>query len=159
MIFVILGTQKQQFKRIIDYVLTSVELLDEEIVVQAGYTKYESENENFKLFTFMSSEDFESNILKADIIITHGGVGSIFSALEKNKKIIAVPRLEKYSEHVDDHQLEICNKLALDNYILYFNEEKDDFNDLVISCKEKNFKKYTKPNFKYEEIENFIESL
>ena len=59
---------------------------------------------------------------EADLVITHGGVGTIFSALKKNKKVIAIPRLEKYGEHINDHQIEICEELEKEGYILYYKD-------------------------------------
>lgn len=47
---------------------------------------------------------------KADIVITHGGTGAIIGAVKKGKKVIAVPRLAKYGEHVDDHQLQLVKQ-------------------------------------------------
>ena len=47
---------------------------------------------------------------KAYIVITHGGTGAIIGAVKKEKKVIAVPRLAKYGEHVDDHQLQLIKQ-------------------------------------------------
>ena len=47
---------------------------------------------------------------KANIVITHGGTGAIIGAVKKGKKVIAVPRLAKYGEHVDDHQLQLIKQ-------------------------------------------------
>lgn len=80
-------------------------VIDEEVIVQAGYTKYFSDK--MKIFDLISQEDFVLYMNRADLIITHGGVGSIITALKMNKKIIAVPRLAKYGEHINDHQLQI----------------------------------------------------
>ena len=55
---------------------------------------------------------------KASFIITHGGVGSIISSLKLNKKVIAVPRLSKYNEHVNDHQLQIIEDFDKQGYII-----------------------------------------
>ena len=44
---------------------------------------------------------------RADIVITHGGTGAIIGAVKRGKKVIAVPRLARFGEHVDDHQLQI----------------------------------------------------
>lgn len=122
MIFVTLGTQKQNFKRLLDEIEICKILNGQEVVVQAGYTEYSSEK--MKIIDFLDSDEFNKYILAADFVITHGGVGSIFSALLKNKKVIAMPRLKKYGEHVDDHQIEICKKLASMNYIIYYNPDE-----------------------------------
>ena len=43
---------------------------------------------------------------RCDTVITHGGTGAIIGAVKKGKKVIAVPRLAEYGEHVDNHQLQ-----------------------------------------------------
>lgn len=48
----------------------------------------------------------------ASYVITHGGVGSILLALKYEKKVIAVPRLKKFREHMNDHQLDIIERFA-----------------------------------------------
>ncbi|MFI3283545.1 MAG: PssE/Cps14G family polysaccharide biosynthesis glycosyltransferase [Erysipelotrichaceae bacterium] len=114
MIFVILGTQDKPFTRLlkaIDQIETS-----EEIIVQAGCTVFHSEK--MKIFDYVSMDDFQHYLAKADLIITHGGVGSIMQGLNLNKKIIAVARLGEYGEHHNDHQLDICQNFALRNHIL-----------------------------------------
>lgn len=121
MIFVTLGTQRQSFKRLLEEIENCTILKNEEIIAQVGYTKYESEN--IKMVDFMDSEQFNNYMASAEFVITHGGVGSIFTALLNNKKVIAMPRLKKYGEHVDNHQIEICEKLADLNHIVYYNPD------------------------------------
>ena len=55
---------------------------------------------------------------ECDLLITHGGVGSIIDGLKKNKKVIAIPRLKKYNEHTNDHQIQIVNNFSRSGYIL-----------------------------------------
>lgn len=47
---------------------------------------------------------------KSTLVITHGGTGAIITAVKAGKKVIAVPRLAQYGEHVDDHQLQLLNQ-------------------------------------------------
>ena len=54
---------------------------------------------------------------RADIVITHGGTGAIISAVKQGKKVIAVPRLAKFGEHVDDHQLQLIEQFRELNLI------------------------------------------
>lgn len=107
LIFVTLGTQDKTFTRLLKAIEDEIIKgnIDEEVIVQAGYTKYFSDK--MKIFDLISQEDFVLYMNRADLIITHGGVGSIITALKMNKKIIAVPRLAKYGEHINDHQLQI----------------------------------------------------
>lgn len=92
------------------------ENVKDEVVVQAGYTDYETKN--FKCVKFLKEEEFQQYIAKATIIITHAGSGALFSSIKSGKKVIAVARLCKYGEMIDDHQTELTRKLAEEGYIL-----------------------------------------
>lgn len=125
MIFVTIGTQDKPFARIIKAVEQAVvdgEITDE-VIVQAGNTKYESKVLN--VLNYVPFDEFNKYLEKADIIITHGGVGSILNALKLKKKIIAVPRLKKYGEHINDHQLQVIKKMTEQGYILSTQDENE----------------------------------
>ena len=144
MILVTLGTQDKEFKRLlvqIDNLITE-EFIKDEVVVQAGMTKYESNN--MKIFDFIPKEEFDKLIKKCDILITHGGVGSILSGLNNNKKVIAVPRLMKYKEHQSNHQIEIVNLFAKQGYII--GSDVDDLKDALDKIKSFKPKKYVNDN-------------
>lgn len=148
MILVTLGTQKQQFTRLLEYIEKSN--ITDEIIVQAGYTKYESKKMNVK--TFFNYEEMEKYIDKADIIISHCGTGSIIIPLKKGKKIIACARLEKYGEHIDDHQTQLLEKFTENGYILTLNDDND-LDDIIDSIDKFIPRKYIS------NTNNFIESL
>lgn len=118
MIFVTLGTQDKPFTRLLEAIEREIENgnITDEVIVQAGFTKYKSDK--MKIFDLISQEDFANYMQKADLIITHGGVGSIITALNHGKKVIVAPRLSKYGEHVNDHQLQIIKCFEQKNYIL-----------------------------------------
>lgn len=117
MILVLLGTQNNSFHRLLEEIQKCINdgIINEEVFVQAGSTKFKSRN--MRIFDLIPLEDLESLIYKADLIITHGGVGSIVMCLKKKKKIIAVPRLSKYGEHVNDHQIQIVDNFNKEGYI------------------------------------------
>lgn len=118
MILVMLGTQNNSFHRLLEEVDRLIEIgrINEDVIVQAGYTKYESDN--MKIIDFVSDDEIEKIEQQADLIITHGGVGSIIGSIEKGKKVIAVPRLKQYGEHVNDHQLDIVESFDKLGYII-----------------------------------------
>ena len=118
MILVLLGTQNNSFHRLLEEIdnLIKKGIIKEEVIVQAGYTKYETQN--MEQFDLIDSKQLEELQQKARIIITHGGVGSIISSIKKGKKVIAVPRLHKYGEHVNDHQKEIVETYNKKGYII-----------------------------------------
>lgn len=137
MILVILGTQDKEFPRLLSAVEREIKKgnIKEKVVVQAGQTKYESKN--MEILDLVSAPEFDKLIDKADLIITHGGVGSILNAIKKGKKIIAAARLKKYKEHHNDHQKQIIKEFADQGYLL----ELRDFNKLdKMLEKAKNFK-------------------
>ena len=82
MILITLGTQDKEFTRILKKVdeLITKKVIKEEVVVQAGYTKYKSKN--MKIFDYVSKTELEKYIEKASFVITHAGVGTIFDCLK-----------------------------------------------------------------------------
>jgi len=126
MILVTLGTQDKSFERLLKQIDKEISLghITERVVVQAGCTKYESKN--MEIFDLISPEELDKLIDECRILITHGGVGSILSAIKKDKVVIAAARLKKYREHTNDHQKQIVGEFAKRGYIL----ELRDFNSL-----------------------------
>ena len=117
MILVLLGTQNNSFHRLLEEIQKNIENgnIKEEVLVQKGYTKFES---NDMIFNYISPEEINNLIEQADTVITHGGVGSIINSISKDKKVIAVPRLKEYKEHVNNHQLDIISSFDKMGYII-----------------------------------------
>lgn len=136
MIFVTLGSQKFQFNRLLIEIDRLIEegKIKEEVFAQVGYSDYKPRNYDYK--NFLDRNEFNDLMSKCDKVITHGGTGAIIGALKKGKKVIAIPRLAKYGEHVDDHQLQIVyefekmkliksvNNNTLDKLLFNINNEK-----------------------------------
>lgn len=120
LILITLGTQFEPFTRLLDVIEKSN--ISEEIIVQAGHTKYISEK--MKILDFIPYEEMNGLVDRARIIITHGGTGSIVEPLKKGKVIIGCARLEKYGEHVDDHQTELISIFSEQGYILELKDEQ-----------------------------------
>ena len=145
MIFVTIGTQKQQFTRLFDLIEKSNYLKDKQIIAQTGNTNYTSNNDRIKTVNFLDDELLKKYLNECDFVISHGGVGTIFTALRLKKKILVVPRLKRYKEHKDNHQLEICKELQKENYLLYLSENEnldDKINELLAT----DFREYKKDN-------------
>lgn len=120
LIFVTLGTQDKAFPRLLEAIQRQIDngniSKEEKIIVQAGCTKFKSKHMEIK--HYMSIKKFEQLVEEADLIISHAGVGTILTALKKNKKIIAAARLKEYGEHVNDHQLQILENFSEAGYLL-----------------------------------------
>ena len=157
MIFVTLGTQDKDFSRLLKAIDKEIEkgTIKEKVIVQAGHTKYESKN--MEIFDLIPTDEFNEIIEKCDLIITHGGVGNILSAIKKNKPVIAAARLKKFKEHTNDHQKQIIGEFSKQGYIL----ELRDFGKVgkmvekAKTFKAKKFKSNTKNMIKL--IEDYIE--
>lgn len=149
MILVTLGTQDQKFYRLLD-ALENSKVKDKIIVQAGGSSDYQSKK--MEIFRFIDYKEMEKYIDEADLIITHGGTGSIIMPLQKGKKVIACARLEKYGEHINDHQKELVSVFAEEGYILEFSDG-DNIDELIKKSKSFKPKKYVS------NTENFIKNL
>jgi UDP-N-acetylglucosamine transferase subunit ALG13 len=107
-ILVTVGTTHFQFDRLI----TAVATLDaaDEIVVQRGPSQVTVENA--RIIDFLSFAELDDLVLRSRVVVMHAGVGSILVALSHGKKPIVVPRLARFGEAVDDHQVQVAAMLA-----------------------------------------------
>lgn len=124
LILVLLGTHELPFTRLITEVerLKIKGIIKEEIIIQNGHTKYDSDVLTLK--SFVSFDEMDRLYEESRLVITHAGTGSVISGLKKGKTVIAAPRLQKYGEHNDDHQLELVRVFVENGHILSWDEEK-----------------------------------
>lgn len=115
-IFVMFGTQDKRFDRLLNAILASKFIKDNDVYVQLGYTK--GEYEGIHCQEYYSEEELMHQIDIADLIITHAGVGAIVSALKLKKRVIVVPRLGEFKEQNNDHQVQIMKRFDKQGYII-----------------------------------------
>ena len=118
MIFVILGTQKFQLNRLLIEIDDLIETggITQEVIAQFCVSDYEPKH--YKYYRYVDKKQFDEFILQSTVVITHSGVGSIISALKSKKPVVIYPRLQKYHEHVDDHQLDIAKAFEKKNFVI-----------------------------------------
>jgi len=110
MIFVTVGTHEQQFNRLVEYMDKWSMHYDEEVVIQTGFSTYEPKKTKWsKLYPYKMMIEM---VEKARIVITHGGPSSFIMPLQIGKIPIVVPRNHKFDEHVNNHQIDFCRKVA-----------------------------------------------
>ncbi len=107
MIFVTVGTTHFPFDRLLSAVATLE--TDDELVVQRGPSQVPIDNA--RSIDFLSFDELNDYVRDAGTVISHAGVGSIMVALSHGKRPIVVPRLERFGEAVDDHQLQVATLL------------------------------------------------
>lgn len=117
MIFITVGSQKFQFNRLLKKVdeLIEKKIIIENVFAQVGASDYKPVN--YEYVDFMNQDDFNKKLDECDLLITHAGTGVIVNAVKKEKKVIAIPRLSKYGEHVDDHQIQLIDEFKELNFI------------------------------------------
>lgn len=117
MIFVSLGSQQYQFDRLLQELDSLIERgkLKDEVFAQSGHSTYVPKY--YKSHNFLSQEEYETNVRKADLVITHAGTGAIIKALKADKQVIVVPRQAKFGEHADDHQFQIADFMEENGYV------------------------------------------
>ncbi len=161
MIFVTVGSRNYPFDRLFKKLdeLCEKKEIKEEIFAQIGTSSYKPKN--FKYKDFISPEEFEKHINEAEIVISHGASGSIMKALNADKKVIVVTRLEKYGEHINDHQIQNNEAFRDNNYVLMANLELTDLGECIEKIKKKNngLKKWVnkKPTAIIDLIDKYIE--
>ncbi|MBM6688322.1 glycosyl transferase [Collinsella tanakaei] len=125
MIFACAGSRPYQFNRLFEELdrLVAAGEVDGEVFAQIGSSTYEPES--FPFEHFMEPDDFKAAEERADIVISHGASGSIMGALNAGKKVIAVARLARYGEHINDHQVAINETLANEGLVLNVTDMAD----------------------------------
>jgi UDP-N-acetylglucosamine transferase subunit ALG13 len=81
-------------------------ILEEEIIMQIGFSTYEPRYCKWK--KFYTYEEMNDYVKQARVVITHGGPSSFIMPLQYGKVPIVVPREKRYGEHVNDHQKVFC---------------------------------------------------
>lgn len=108
LIFVSVGSTKFPFIRLsanIDKAINGQKNPSSRLI-QQGNPNYIWQYPNVKTVDYLSPRQLISQIRKADKIIIHGGPATIFLAVKYAKFLpLVIPRLAKYKEHVNDHQL------------------------------------------------------
>ena len=138
-LFVPLGTQKFPFNRLIlalNKLIEQKKYQPNDILVQSTIFDIEVNCNHVGLIPI---NEFNQYMEKAEVIVTHSGVNSIISSMKLQKPLIIVPRLHKYGEHVDDHQLEIANLMENKFNILVL-KDINDLADFIEEAKSHEYK-------------------
>jgi UDP-N-acetylglucosamine transferase subunit ALG13 len=105
-IAVVLGTQRYRFDRL----LRALDGIEEELVVQGGSSTFRPQGATW--FEFLDYPALVERMRAARVVVSHAGVGAIVTAVAEGKRPVVVPRLKRYGEAVDDHQVPFARRLA-----------------------------------------------
>lgn len=153
MILVTVGTQKFPFNRLLKKVdeLVEEKIITDKVFAQIGQSTYKPKN--CKWVDFLEERAFNELIQSCDILITHGGIGTITKGLIMKKKIIIVPRMKEFHEHVDNHQIEIGDEFSKMRYTMTCK----DIDQLDVYLKQLNELQFREYNFSYQNIADYIQ--
>ncbi len=123
MIFVTVGTQFP-FDRLIKAIDAAIIMgrIDQEVFAQTCCGSYRPRH--FATADSLEKESFDAHIKRATAIVSHAGIGSITVAMAHAKPLLVMPRLKKYGEAVNDHQVEIARRFAEAGHLLLAEDEQ-----------------------------------
>jgi len=156
-VFVSVGTHAQQFNRLVKEAdAIAKEKKGMQFFAQIGNCRFEPKNFAFK--RFLNEREFEAEIKKADLVISHAGAGTIINAMLHKKKLIVVPRLKSFGEHTNDHQLDLAEALAAEKKCIAVFNLKDLSNAIAKATR---FKPNIASNkhFLIKKVKEFIDSI
>jgi len=124
MMFLTVGTQFpfDRLVRAID-VLAGKGVFCEELYAQIGDSTYKPRH--FEAVASLDKHDFDHHFKDASAIIGHAGMGTITMALDNNKPLLAMPRLKRYGEVVNDHQVALAKKFEALGHIVVARDESE----------------------------------
>lgn len=122
MIFCTVGSQApfDRFLKIIDEIAPE---LCEDVIAQTYKNRYQVKN--IKVVDFLPPDEFQDLFSSARLIVSHAGMGTIISAMTLNKPIIIFPRIAKFGEHRNEHQLATAEKMKELGYVYVANNAEE----------------------------------
>lgn len=123
-IFVTVGTSQYKFSRLFR-MLCKLDLYHSDEVywiIQSAHNDVTSPPKSGHVVDMVSRDEMDKYVQNASLVISHCGIGSINLMLSYQKRVFFVPRMEKYEEFSDDHQLQIANDIGSDIFTVVYDE-------------------------------------
>lgn len=106
MIYATLGTMHLDFARLIRAMDAVASETGERVVMQTGLAN--TVPRYCENFAFRPREELDALIRDARVVVSHAGIGSVIDVLNAHRPLIVVPRLKRFGEHNNDHQLDLA---------------------------------------------------
>ena len=84
--------------------------IPERVVVQTGVGGISPDG--LDVFETLPFDEMLGLLKDADIVVCHGGTGSLITAMREGCRVVAMPRLFSLGEHYDNHQEEITDAFS-----------------------------------------------
>ncbi len=111
MIFLTVGTVLpfDRLVRAVDQAIAN-HIITIPVFAQIGQTSFRPRN--MEWVPALEKSAFDQRIMEASYVIGHAGMGSMMIALERRKRLLVMPRMKRYGEHVNDHQVASARRFA-----------------------------------------------
>lgn len=127
-ILLLVGTDHHAFQRAVSWAdARAAAYPDERVFIQYGKSEPPHQAEGQ---AFLTPDQMREAVARADVVITHGGPGTISDARHGGHRPIVFPRDPEHGEHVDDHQQRFagwCDRRGL----VHFAHTTADLDDVV----------------------------
>ena len=129
MIFVAVGTT-HNFDRLVRWVDEAAgrRLLDDDVFAQIGDGQYRPRH--LRCATSVAKQEFDDLLARSRCVISHASMGTVTAALAQRKPILVVPRLKRYREAVNDHQVALAEEFARRGHALMARDAAEFFGAL-----------------------------
>ena len=87
-----------------------------ESCIQPGHIQYAK---------LLDKGEFDRLVRECSFVVSHAGIGTIATALEYRKTVVAMPRRKKFGEHVNDHQYDTAVRFGGAGHILVANDDAE----------------------------------
>lgn len=108
-VLVTVGSEKFPFSRALE--TTRDALPNVQFTWQTGNTPTHDFGLRGDVRSWWSGAELAAIAAASDIVVTHGGVGSVLMILRSGSRPVVIPRVAHLGEHIDDHQLELAEML------------------------------------------------
>jgi UDP-N-acetylglucosamine transferase subunit ALG13 len=124
-IFVTVGTWRSGFDRLVKAIddLVAGGIITDDVVAQVGHGSYQPAH--VEALGFCSPCEIDAYIRKAQVVISHAGMGTIIQTLECGKPLVVVPRKPEFGEVDNDHQFSTAKQLEAEGKVLVAYEATD----------------------------------
>lgn len=114
----VVGTHTAPFDRLVRMVADAVGagVLPAPVLAQVGPSRVEIPG--VEVHEFLAPEAMAAAIARAEVIVSHGGAGSLSGALRTGHRPIVLGRAKAFGEHFDDHQRQLMGKLAASGLVV-----------------------------------------
>lgn len=106
------------FDRLVQAIDSAIgkELIEDKVFAQVGIGGLRPQHMEY--VEMLTKEEFDSQVQKASMLISHAGIGTITMALEHSKPLLVMPRMRCFREHVNDHQVATARKFEQFGHVL-----------------------------------------